>query len=126
MVKKYKVSYSSFIGFILCAFLIVFVWRFFYVYYILCPFTIMETWSHEMGRGIISLLVGGDFEYLKIFGNGSELTHSSYPDFYFNKNRALSMVTEARFLFITSKAKPIFIQLVVKVIEDVARINTDV
>ena len=36
------------------------------------------------------------------------------------------MVTEARFLFITSKEKPIFIQLVVKVIEDVARINTDV
>lgn len=98
----------------------------FYGYYILCPFTILETWSHEMGHGIISLLVGGDFEYLKIFGNGSELTHSSYPDFYFNKNSALSMVTEARFLFITSKEKPIFIQLVVKVIEDVARINTDV
>lgn len=86
----------------------------------------MGNGSHEMGRVIISLLVRGDFECLKIFENGSELTYSSYPDFYFNKNSVLSMVTEARFLFITSKAKPIFIQLLVKVIEDVARINTDV
>ena len=97
MAKKYKVDYYSFLGFILFAFLIVFVWRFYYGYYILYPFTIMGTWFHEMGHGIMSLIVGGNFEYLEIFENGSGLAHSSYydSDFYFNKNVALSMVTAA-------------------------------
>ncbi|MEN8928502.1 MAG: M50 family metallopeptidase [Flavobacteriales bacterium] len=97
MAKKYKVDYYSFLGFILFAVFIVFVWRFYYGYYILYPFTILGTWFHEMGHGLMSIIVGGTFEYLEIFNNGSGLAHSSYydSDFYFNKNIALAMVTAA-------------------------------
>lgn len=57
----------------------------------------MGTWFHEMGHGTMSIIVGGKFQYLEIFENGSGLAHSSYydSDFYFNKNIALAMVTAA-------------------------------
>ncbi len=97
MAKKYQVDYYSFLGFILFSILIVFIWRTYYGYYILYPFTIMGTWFHEMGHGTMSIIVGGKFQYLEIFENGSGLAHSSYydSDFYFNKNIALAMVTAA-------------------------------
>ena len=79
MQKKYKVDYYSFLGFILFAILIVFIWRFYYGYYILYPFTILGTWFHEMGHGIMAILVGGKFEYLEIFPNGSGLAWNRLP-----------------------------------------------
>ncbi|MEB3178577.1 MAG: M50 family metallopeptidase [Nostocaceae cyanobacterium] len=39
--------------------------------YILYPFTILATWFHEMGHGLAALLLGGWFEKLMIFPNGS-------------------------------------------------------
>ncbi|MBD2346540.1 M50 family metallopeptidase [Anabaena subtropica] len=39
--------------------------------YILYPFTILATWFHEMGHGLMALLLGGQFLKLQIFGNGS-------------------------------------------------------
>ncbi len=39
--------------------------------YILYPFTILATWFHEMGHGLAALLLGGQFEQLQIFLNGS-------------------------------------------------------
>jgi hypothetical protein len=39
--------------------------------YILYPFTILATWFHEMGHGLMALILGGQFERLQIFGNGS-------------------------------------------------------
>ncbi|MBW4612386.1 MAG: M50 family metallopeptidase [Desmonostoc vinosum HA7617-LM4] len=39
--------------------------------YILYPFTILATWFHEMGHGLMALLLGGQFQKLQIFGNGS-------------------------------------------------------
>ncbi|MEH1930131.1 M50 family metallopeptidase [Nostoc sp.] len=39
--------------------------------YILYPFTILATWFHEMGHGLMALLLGGQFEKLEIFSNGS-------------------------------------------------------
>ena len=39
--------------------------------YILYPFTILATWFHEMGHGLAALLLGGQFEQLQIFPNGS-------------------------------------------------------
>lgn len=79
MAKKYKVDYYSFLGFILFAFIIVFIWRFQYGYYILYPFTILGTWFHEMGHGIMAIIVGGKFEYLEIFPNGSGLAWNRLP-----------------------------------------------
>lgn len=39
--------------------------------YILYPFTILATWFHEMGHGLMALFLGGNFLKLEIFGNGS-------------------------------------------------------
>lgn len=39
--------------------------------YILYPFTILATWFHEMGHGLMALLLGGQFQKLEIFSNGS-------------------------------------------------------
>ncbi|MBW4683749.1 MAG: M50 family metallopeptidase [Komarekiella atlantica HA4396-MV6] len=39
--------------------------------YILYPFTILATWFHEMGHGLMALLLGGQFQRLEIFSNGS-------------------------------------------------------
>jgi hypothetical protein len=39
--------------------------------YILYPFTILATWFHEMGHGLMALLLGGEFQKLEIFSNGS-------------------------------------------------------
>jgi hypothetical protein len=40
---------------------------------LLYPFTLLATWVHEMGHGITALAVGGSFEKLEIFANGSGL-----------------------------------------------------
>ncbi|MBD2146850.1 M50 family metallopeptidase [Sphaerospermopsis sp. FACHB-1194] len=39
--------------------------------YILYPFTILATWFHEMGHGLMALILGGNFHKLQIFNNGS-------------------------------------------------------
>jgi hypothetical protein len=39
--------------------------------YLLYPFTILATWFHEMGHGLMALLLGGQFHKLEIFGDGS-------------------------------------------------------
>ncbi|MEA5514161.1 M50 family metallopeptidase [Nodularia sp. UHCC 0506] len=39
--------------------------------YILYPFSILATWFHEMGHGLMALLLGGKFHQLQIFSNGS-------------------------------------------------------
>jgi Peptidase M50B-like len=39
--------------------------------YILYPFSILATWFHEMGHGLMALLLGGNFQQLRIFPNGS-------------------------------------------------------
>ncbi|WP_066380624.1 MULTISPECIES: M50 family metallopeptidase [unclassified Anabaena] len=39
--------------------------------YILYPFSILATWFHEMGHGLMALLLGGQFKQLQIFSNGS-------------------------------------------------------
>jgi hypothetical protein len=39
--------------------------------YILYPFTILATWFHEMGHGLMALMLGGNFQKLQIFSNGS-------------------------------------------------------
>ncbi len=39
--------------------------------YILYPFTILATWFHEMGHGLMALILGGQFHQLQIFSSGS-------------------------------------------------------
>ncbi|MFA6222616.1 MAG: M50 family metallopeptidase [Desulfomonilaceae bacterium] len=47
--------------------------------YILYPFTIMATWFHEMAHGLVAFLLGGKFEKLMIFSNGSGIAYYSRP-----------------------------------------------
>lgn len=39
--------------------------------YILYPFTILATWFHEMGHGLMALILGGEFQKLEIFSSAS-------------------------------------------------------
>ena len=50
--------------------------------YILYPFTIMATWFHEMAHGLMALLLGGKFEKLMIFSNGSGIAYYSGSLFF--------------------------------------------
>lgn len=45
-------------------------WRVPYGDYILWPFTILGTWVHEMGHGLMARLLGHDFRFLEIYSNG--------------------------------------------------------
>ncbi len=45
--------------------------------YLLYPFTILGTWFHEMGHGLMAMLLGAEFRSLEIFSNGSGIaTHT--------------------------------------------------
>jgi hypothetical protein len=45
--------------------------------FVLYPFTLLATWVHEMGHGIAGLLVGGRFQSLEIYADGSGLAMTS-------------------------------------------------
>lgn len=57
--------------------------------YILYPFTILATWFHEMGHGLMALLLGGRFERLLIFPSGSGVAYHSGSLFLGGIGRAL-------------------------------------
>ncbi|MBD2137223.1 M50 family metallopeptidase [Anabaena sp. FACHB-1237] len=60
---------------IVAAIATVVLWQIPFGNYILYPFTILATWFHEMGHGLMALILGGHFHKLEIFSNGSGLAH---------------------------------------------------
>jgi hypothetical protein len=44
---------------------------------ILYPFTLLSTWFHEMGHGVMALVLGGHFIRMEVFANGSGLAEHS-------------------------------------------------
>jgi hypothetical protein len=50
-------------------------WQVPYGGYILYPFTILATWFHEMGHGLMALLLGGNFQKLIINSDGSGVAY---------------------------------------------------
>ena len=46
---------------------------------LLYPFTILATWFHEMGHGLVAMLTGRGFERLEIFADGSGVAVSMRP-----------------------------------------------
>jgi hypothetical protein len=46
---------------------------------LLYPFTLLATWFHEMGHGLAAAALGGDFEQLVIFPDGSGYARYSSP-----------------------------------------------
>ncbi len=51
-------------------------WQLPYGQYALAPFTVMATWFHEMGHGLTALLLGGRFDQMLLYSDGSGLTSS--------------------------------------------------
>ncbi|MFN3782102.1 MAG: M50 family metallopeptidase, partial [Candidatus Kapaibacteriota bacterium] len=56
---------------------------------VLYPFIILSTWFHEMGHGICSLILGGEFLYLQIFADGSGIAYVSSTNSLGNVGSAL-------------------------------------
>jgi hypothetical protein len=50
--------------------------------YILYPFSILATWFHEMGHGLIALALGGQFQRLVIFSDGSGVAYYTHLSFF--------------------------------------------
>ncbi|MDQ8207873.1 M50 family metallopeptidase [Coraliomargarita sp. SDUM461003] len=48
-------------------------------HYFIYPFTILSTWFHEMGHGLMAWLLGGKFLQLEIYQNGSGLAVYTLP-----------------------------------------------
>lgn len=57
----------------------VIIWQIPFGNYIVYPFTILATWFHEMGHGLMAILLGGKFSELLIFANGSGIASHSGP-----------------------------------------------
>ena len=74
------------IGAAIAAFIL---WQFWWGNYVLYPFTILATWFHEMGHGLTAMLLGGNFEKLLIFPNGSGVASNSGSLFLGRIGRAL-------------------------------------
>lgn len=46
---------------------------------ILYPFTVLAVWFHEMGHGLTAMAMGGSFQKLELWPNGSGLATYQYP-----------------------------------------------
>ncbi|MGK7912109.1 MAG: M50 family metallopeptidase [Synechococcus sp.] len=56
---------------VLAAIATVAIWQLSFGHQLLYPFTILSVWFHEMGHGLTALLLGGTFQKLELFANGS-------------------------------------------------------
>lgn len=45
--------------------------------YLIYPFVILTTWFHEMGHGLVALMMGEEFRQLMIFADGSGVAEST-------------------------------------------------
>ncbi|AKG20211.1 M50 family metallopeptidase [Calothrix sp. 336/3] len=57
--------------------------------YILYPFTILATWFHEMSHGLTAQVLGGRFDQLQIFADGSGFARYAIPYSFDPIRRAL-------------------------------------
>lgn len=74
---------------IVAAIATVVLWQFPWGNYILYPFTILATWFHEMGHGLTAIFLGGNFQKLLIYSNGSGIAQHSGSLFLGRIGRAL-------------------------------------
>lgn len=70
---------------VLAGIVTIIVWQFPFGHLILYPFSLLGTWFHEMGHGLTALLLGGRFDYLEIFSNGSGLAYCVEGDWLFGE-----------------------------------------
>ena len=65
------------------------IWQFPFGMFVLYPFTILGTWFHEMGHGLTAMCLGGYFQRLEIFSNGSGLAVHSGNLYFGNLGGAI-------------------------------------
>jgi hypothetical protein len=63
---------------IIAAIATVVLWQFPWGNYILYPFTILATWFHEMAHGLAAIILGGNFQKLVLYPNGSGVAQYTY------------------------------------------------
>ena len=73
----------------------VILWNIPYGDYVLYPFSILGTWFHEMGHGLMAILMGGDFEKLVIHPNGSGFARYSYTSLWLGTRLGVSLISLA-------------------------------
>lgn len=54
-------------------------WQFPFGKLVLYPFTVLAVWFHEMGHGLMAMAMGGAFQKLEIWPDGSGLATYQYP-----------------------------------------------
>jgi hypothetical protein len=64
-------------------------WQFTLGRLVLYPFTLLGTWFHEMGHGLTAMLLGGDFQQLVMYPNGSGVAYYSGSIMFWNIGRAI-------------------------------------
>lgn len=73
--KQSKKDLAIFVGLFLVT---VVLWNVPYGRVVLYPFTILGTWFHEMAHGLTAMLLGGNFQRLILYPNGSGIAQFSY------------------------------------------------
>lgn len=81
--KKFKWVLIAF------ALITIIIWQIPFGGWILYPFTILGTWFHEMGHGVMAMLLGAEFIRLDIFPNGSGLAVHSGNVWFGGLGRAM-------------------------------------
>ncbi|MBP7214738.1 MAG: M50 family metallopeptidase [Candidatus Kapabacteria bacterium] len=84
-----KSNNTNFWTFILIAVITAILWQFQIGRYILYPFAILGTWFHEFSHGMMALILGGNFQKLELFPNGSGIAYYSGDLFFGNIGNAL-------------------------------------
>ena len=75
--SKLSLSSIRLLWLLLAALVTVTLWQLPFGNFVLYPFTILATWFHEMGHGLTAIALGGKFNQLLIFPNGSGLAYNS-------------------------------------------------
>lgn len=74
---KLKEKNKTLIIIIVYSIVTIVLWQFEIGRLIFYPFTVLGTWFHEMGHGLMALFLGGSFHSLEIYSNGSGLAKTS-------------------------------------------------
>lgn len=119
--KKLSENQKIIIWMLIFAVVTIILWRVKYGMLILYPFTILSTWFHEMAHGIMALIMGGSFQKLEIFPNGSGYAIWNGPLFSENIGKALvamagplgPTISGAILIFLATKEKYIKTTLII-------------
>ena len=84
---------KGFLYLLLAGIITVVLWNIPYGDYVLYPFSILGTWFHEMGHGLMAILMGGKFIKLEIFSNGSGVAYHSHTSLWLGERIGGSLIS---------------------------------